>query len=73
MHKSLSITKRENDRYVVALEGPDGKVACEASVVRLAGVSDRRTPHEKDKEARKKLKRLAEEFTAILGSPDEQG
>ena len=72
MDKGLSITKRENDKYLVAFEGPDGKVACEVSVARQAGVSDRRTPHEKDKEARKKLKRLAEEFSAIFESPDEQ-
>ena len=66
MDKGVSITKRENDRYVVAFEGPDGKLACEVSVARQTGVSDRRTQHEKDKEAGKKLRRLAEEFSARL-------
>jgi len=63
MHKNLHITRRDDDKYSVAFEAPEGRVACEISVARENGASDRRTPHEKDKEARKKLKRLAEEFS----------
>ena len=63
MLRNLRIAKRDNDRYSVAFEAPEGRVACEISVARENGASDRRTPHEKDKEARKKLKRLAEEFS----------
>jgi len=73
MHKSLRINKRDDDNYSVSLEAPEGKVICEVSVARQAGASDRRTPREKEKEARTKLKRLAEEFSAIFDSPTEQG
>ena len=73
MHKNLRITRRDDDKYSVAFEAPEGKVVCEVSVARQTGTSDRRTPHEKDKEARNKLKRLAEEFSTILHYPDEEG
>jgi hypothetical protein len=64
------ITKHDNDTYSVAFEAR--RLTCEVSVARQEGASDRRTPREKELEARKKLKRLAQEFSAIL-SPDEQG
>jgi hypothetical protein len=73
MHKNLHIAKRDNDRYSVAFEAPEGRVTCEISVARQEGASDRRTAREKDKELHKKLKRLAEEFSnSILERPDEQ-
>ena len=64
------ITKHDNDTYSVAFEAPEGRLTCEVSVARQEGASDRRTPREKEIEARKKLKRLAQEFSAIF-SPDE--
>jgi hypothetical protein len=73
MHKSLHITRRDDDKYSVSFEAPEGKVICEVSVARQAGASDRRTLREKEKEVRRKLKRLAEEFSnSISESPDEQ-
>ena len=65
------ITKHDNDTYS-GVEAPEGRLTCEVSVARQEGASDRRTPREKEIEARKKLKRLAQEFSAIL-TPDEQG
>jgi hypothetical protein len=66
MHKNLSIAKRDNDRYSVAFETLEGRLTCEISVARQKGASDRRTPREKEMEARKKLKRLAEEFSSSI-------
>ena len=63
MHKNLRITRRDDDKYWVAFEAPEGKAVCEVSVARQNGASDRCTPHEKDKEVHKRLKRLAEEFS----------
>ena len=74
MEKNLSIAKRDNDRYSVAFETPEGRLTCEISVARQEGASDRRTSREKEKEARKRFKRLAEEFSiSILEGADEQG
>jgi len=74
MRRNIHIAKRDNDSFSAAFEAPEGKLTCEVSVARQEGASDRRTPHEKEKEARKKLKRPAEDFSnSILEGPDEQG
>ena len=72
MPSNLRIAKRDDDSYSVAFEAPEGRLTCEVSVARQEGASDRRTPREKEKEARKKLKRLAEEFSnSILEGSEE--
>ena len=68
------ITKHDNDTNSVAFEAPEGRLTCEVSVARQEGAIDRWTPREKEREARKKLKRLAEDFSnSILERSDEQG
>ena len=74
MSRNLRIAERDDDSFSVAFEAPEGRLTCEVSVARREGTSDRRTPGEKEKEARKKLKRLAEDFSSsILERSDEQG
>ena len=70
MPKNLTITKRDNDWYAVAFQASDGRLTCEVSVARQNGVSDRRTPHEKEKEVLEKLKRLTQELSSALDNPD---
>ena len=73
MPSTLNIARRDDDRYAVAFEAADGKLTCEISVARREGTSDRRTHHEKEKEVRRKLKRLAEELSSALSaSSDDQ-
>ncbi len=72
MRKNLSIARRDDDRYSVAFEAPDGKLTCEISVARREGASDRRTQHEKEKEVLKKLKRLAKELSSTLSEGSDQ-
>ena len=71
MPKNLSITKRDKDRFGVAFQASEGRLTCEVSVARQNGASDRRTLHEKEKEVREKLKRLAQELSAALDSPEQ--
>ena len=65
---SLIFTKRRDDTFVVAFEGPDGFLTCEISVERQGGVTDRRTQHEKYKEARIKLRRLISDVLKSLSA-----
>jgi hypothetical protein len=65
---SLKFVKRGDDTFVVAFEGPEGRLTCEISVARQGGVADRRAQHEKYKEARIKLSRLISDVLKSLSA-----